>query len=194
MERSTLRWFAVLVVCCLSVGCASMQTAPKDATDAGCGFQWVDHAQGELDLLFDGRRVLRYQFAFDDASPERRSETYKPYVHVFDETGQRTLTKGSGGLYTHHRGIFLGFNHLHHDGSVYDFWHMKDVTQQHQRMLKRSADGARAELCALIHWVDGKGRTLVAEERTVIAHRTDEPMLLVLDVVSTLRAMGAASG
>ena len=40
----------------------------------------------------------------------------------------RPITKGPGGRYTHHRGIYFGFNKTAYG----DFWHCPDVSQRHE--------------------------------------------------------------
>lgn len=85
-----------------------------------------------LNLTFGDRPVLRYMHtSLDASSPERREETYKPFHHVFDPAGSSILTKGPGGLYTHHRGLFLGFNKISYgEGRSADVWHCKGKAGQ----------------------------------------------------------------
>ena len=73
-----------------------------------------DEPGKHLDFLRDGKPLVRYMYAFDDSSEDARHQTYKPYHHVFDPAGENTITKGPGGQYTHHRGIFIGFARLGH--------------------------------------------------------------------------------
>ena len=63
-------------------------------------------------------------YAHDVSTPERRLETYKPYLHVFDADGTAPITKGAGGDFTHHRGIFIGWNKISVGGKTMDRWHM----------------------------------------------------------------------
>ena len=78
----------------------------------GKSFSWNDTAGKHTDLTYDGQPVLRYMYApLDESSKEARHATMKPFHHVFDPaTGKTLLTKGPGGLFPHHRGLFLGFN------------------------------------------------------------------------------------
>ena len=106
-------------------------------------FSWKDTEGQYLDLLFDGRRVTRYMYAYDTSTPQRVFETYKPLHHVFDAQGKNLLTNGPDGeheytkkiKYPHHRGIFVGWNRLEFGGQRYDLWHMPGVAQVHQKFL-----------------------------------------------------------
>src|SRR5262245_7250087 len=68
-----------------------------------------DHEGEYLEVLLKGKPVARYMYAYDKSTPKRLDETYKPYLHVFDADGKALITKGVGGEYTHHRGIFAGW-------------------------------------------------------------------------------------
>ena len=85
-----------------------------------------------LDILSEGRRVSRYMIAHDTSTEERRHETYKPYLHVYDASGAEPVTKGAGGQFTHHRGIFFGYSRLGFEGRRLDRWHMKGGEQVHR--------------------------------------------------------------
>src|SRR5207244_7162067 len=69
------------------------------AVHAGDGFSFQDHPGEYLDVLKGGRIVARYMDAHDASTKERRAETYKPYLHVFDAAGNAPITKGPGGTY-----------------------------------------------------------------------------------------------
>ncbi|MCH9022406.1 MAG: PmoA family protein [Planctomycetes bacterium] len=154
----------------------------------GTGFSWQDHKGEYLDLLYDGHKVTRYMYGYDNSTPERLHLTYKPYHHVFDETGQKLLTKGPGGKYTHHRGIFIGWNKMAVGDKRYDFWHMKGVTQRHQKILEKTAGPQKASSKTLIHWIDPDGHVVIAEERQVTVYRSDAEEILLLDFVTQLKA------
>jgi hypothetical protein len=149
----------------------------------GDAFTWKENAHGELDLHQGDRRMLRYMHAFDDSTEERRHDTYKVYHHVFDADG-KLLTKGPGGLYTHHRGIFIGWNKTSYGDKTRDFWHMKEVTQQHVEVLAKEADEDGATLQTRIHWVDDAGVVVIDERRTITVHASDH--LLKLDFHTVL--------
>ena len=160
-------------------------------------FTWKDKEGEYLDLLFDGRRVTRYMYAYDKSTPQRVFETYKPLHHVYDAAGNR-LTNGPDAeqpylknkiLYPHHRGIFIGFNKLAFEGKQYDLWHMKDVAQVHQKFLQQLAGPVLARSKSLIHWNDKKGEPMIAEQREVTVFRQNEPAVLLLEFQSELKAV-----
>lgn len=151
-------------------------------------FRWTVASDGVLDLVDDGRRVLRYMHSRDMSTPERAHETYKCYHHVFDGEGENLLTKGPGGLYTHHRGLFIGWNRLTVGEKEYDFWHMKTVTQRHAGTVEMSAGADRARQAVLIHWCDEDGGVIIIERRELTIHRGDGSSLLLLDFQSELTA------
>lgn len=153
------------------------------------GFSWKDEPGNYLDLLFDGRRVVRYMYAYDASTPERLHETYKPYHHVFDAQGENLLTKGPGGLYTHHRGIFIGWNKLESGGEVLNLWEMTGGTQRHQKFLKETAGPVLACSESLISWDDTAGGPIIIEQRKVTVFRQPDPTILLLDFHTRLEAV-----
>ncbi len=148
-----------------------------------------DEAGKYLDILHNGKPLVRYMYEFDDSTPEARLVTYKPYHHVFAPDGKNFITKGPGGLYTHHRGIFIGFSRLAHGGKTYDHWHMKNVNMVHQSFVEQKADDKSATVTSLIHWNDPDGNPLVEETRTLTVDFTDPDAYLLTDFVSTLKAV-----
>jgi hypothetical protein len=161
-------------------------------------FDWQDKKGQYLDLLFDGRKVTRYMYAYDTSSPQRLFETYKPFHHVFDFEGRKLLTNGPDGvhpylkdkiIYPHHRGIFIGWNRLEFGGQRYDLWHMPDVAQVHQRFLELVAGPVLARSKSLIHWNDKNGEPIITEERSVTVFRQSE--IILLEFRTELKAVRA---
>lgn len=142
-----------------------------------------------LDILHDGKPLVRYMYEFDNSTPETHHATYKPYHHIFAPDGKSFITKGPGGKYTHHRGIFIGFSRLGHGGKTYDHWHMKNVNMVHQSFVEQKADDKSATATSIIHWNDPDGNPLVEETRTLTVHFTDPDAYLLADFISTLKAV-----
>ena len=122
---------------------------------------------------------------------ERLNETYKPYLHVFDADGKAPITKGPGGEYPHHRGIFIGWNKIKVGGKTYDRWHMKGGEIVHQKFVgeQNGWRGRRATFTAVTHWNDENGKPLLVEERTI--RRPPRPRAVAgssIDVTSKLTA------
>ena len=87
--------------------------------------EFRDHEGSHLDVVSDGKTLVRYMYGYDPSTPESLHKTDKPFLHVFDADGKKPITKGPGGQYTHHRGIFIGWNRIKVAGKSYDRWHMK---------------------------------------------------------------------
>ncbi len=190
----TLRLFVTALA---GVCLASVLSAPAGA--AGFGFK---DTRGEyLDVTLDGRVVARWMYAYDKSTPERLHETYKPYLHIFGPDGTKPITKGAGGKYSHHRGIFCGWK-VGVAGKTYDFWHiLKDLNgcrknfgkpshlMLHQKALDQKAGAGQATFTALIHWNDPAGSVLIGEARTLVFTRRPAPAVIQVDLVTRLKAV-----
>lgn len=167
-----------------------------DSASAGA-FSWNDKQGEYLDLLFNGRKVMRYMYAYDTSTEQRTFETYKPFHHVYDGQGHR-LTNGPDGanpypkkgiLYPHHRGIFIGWNRLTFEGRRYDLWHMREVHQVHQKFLELEAGPYMARSTALIHWNGKDGKPMLVEHRTITVYHRSNPTVVLLDFHTELKAV-----
>jgi hypothetical protein len=158
------------------------------ARAADAGFSLQDKPGEHLDVLLDGKTAARYMYAHDTSTPARRLETYKTYIHVFDAEGKAPITKGAGGDFTHHRGIFIGWNKIGFNGKTYDRWHMNNGEQVHQKFLDRKAVADEAVVACLLHWNDEAGKPIVEETRTLTFRRAPAPARLVIDFATSLAA------
>ena len=164
---------------------------------AADGFSWKDTPGKHADLSYDGTPVARYVYErIDLSSPERREETYKPFHHVYDAAGENFLTKGPGGKFTHHRGIYFGFSKCRFTKNgkeiSVDTWHCKagkgdqpGAHQTHETFLSQEADADSAVQKALIHWHDNEGEVFAIEERELTFTKADDGALVV-DFTSTV--------
>jgi hypothetical protein len=169
-----------------------------DGPASAAVFAFAD-GDGYRDLTFAGKGVLRYMDKYD---PADHLNTFKPYHHVFDfHHPGAFITKGPGGLYTHHRGLFFGFNKTQYG----DFWHcppvkpeeqakdpsLKPVSQRHDHFVadREFAGPVAARQVSVVNWVGKDGTTPVARDtREVTAWRVS-PSKLVLDYVITVEAL-----
>jgi hypothetical protein len=160
-------------------------------------FSWQNIESQYLDLLFNGQKVTRYMYKHDTSSEQLTFETYKPFHHVFDSSGN-LLTNGPDGinpyiqdeiLYPHHRGIFIGWNKLTFDNQQYDLWHMREAHQVHQEFEGLIAGPVLAKSQALINWNDNNGEPIIAEQRRTTVFRQSYPTILLLDFHTELRAV-----
>jgi hypothetical protein len=163
--------------------------AEEKAPGTQASFSFHDKPGEHLDVLLDGKVVARYMYAYDKSTPARLQETYKPYLHVFDTEGKAPITKGPGGDFTHHRGIFLGWMKIGHNGKTYDRWHMKGGEIVHQKFLDQKADRDHATFTSLTSWNDGEGKPILQEERTQTIRRAPGPGRLLIDFTTKLTAV-----
>lgn len=136
------------------------------------------------DVVRDGAIWLRTEHAPFD--PADRESTYKVYTQVYDFAGAAPITKGTGGKYPHHRGMFIGWNDTYVDGKEYDTWHMRDCTQEYAGAVENAAPGSAS---FRVDWKDNDGKTFIEETRTVAASEADGVRLF--DFTSTVTAIGA---
>jgi hypothetical protein len=154
-------------------------------------FHWQDTPGKYSDLRFGDRNVLRYMYEpVDNSSPERRDETYKVYHHIFDPAGAKLLTKGSGGLFPHHRGLFYGFNRISYgDGQTADIWHCrKGEAQVHRQVLAQEAGPVLGRHRLAIDWIGQDGQIFAREQREIAAYHL--PQGMAVEFVSQLESAG----
>jgi hypothetical protein len=114
--------------------------------------------------------------AFDSA---HREETYKPYYHLFGFKGEGPITKGVGGKFPHHRGLFIGWNQLQFEGKKFDFWHCKGVNRLHRTYLgaEETLGGTSATLANITEWPTADGVVVIREKQKVMVKRVSEKRL-----------------
>ncbi len=154
----------------LAATCGRLQSAEQEV------FRWVDHPEsGTADLMLGDAPVIRYMYAFDTSTDERQHETYKVFHHVFGPGSENVITKGPGGKYTHHRGLFIGWNKTSFGDQTLDFWHCKNGAHlRHVRFLDQTADRQHGSMTAEIHWNDAESNPVITELRTVSVTRGPE--------------------
>jgi hypothetical protein len=160
------------------------------ARAADNGFAFNDKAGEYLDVLLDGKIVARYMYAHDTSTKEKRVETYKPYLHVFDAEGKAPITQGAGGKqFPHHRGIYIGWQKLGYEGKKYNFWEMAGGDIVHDKFTEQKADTDMATFTSSTRWLPtGSDKPVIEEQRTMTFHRAPAPARLIIDFTSTLKA------
>jgi len=150
---------------------------------------WQKISPQSLLLVKDGKPLVQYEFPVFDTS--RVEQTMKPFHHIYDpETGQ-FITKGPGGLYSHHRGIFYGYNKISIDGAEpIDVWHSRNGEHTaHKAVIGEFSDSQAGGHILKIDWKDTQGKTFATETRILrVAYEGEE---MVLDFHSTLESTGA---
>ena len=154
-------------------------------------FSFRDTAGKHLDVALNSRPVTRYMYERDTSTDKTKHNTYKVYNHVFDEKGEKFLTKGAGGKFTHHRGIFIGFSRTKANGRSYDTWHMKGNNQIHQKIASKTAGPVLARYTALINWNEGEDKPILSEQREITVYNQGDSAILLLDFHTKLTAVSS---
>lgn len=161
------------------------------STAGAADFSLKDTPANYLDILSGGKIVGRYMYGHDVSTPERRLETYKPFLHIFDAEGTAPITKGAGGDFTHHRGIFIGWNKMTVAGKPMDRWHMVKGDQIHEKFLNQKAGKDGASFTSLVRWTgETPETTAVEDERTITFLPAPAPAYALVDFVSKVKAVG----
>ncbi len=165
-----------LTTICVTVCFALVQLQAAVADDT---LKWVDEPGKHRTLMKGNTPVVRYMYeALDESSAERRAETYKPYLHVYAPGSDTLLTKGPGGLYPHHRGIYYGFNKITYgDGQHCDTWHCTNGAYQSHEEFARCdtlSDPDVARLEVNIDWHGRGGKVIAHELRQMVITPRDE--------------------
>jgi len=140
-------------------------------------YSWKDEPGKHLDLLKGDKKIIRYMY--EKMNPEDRERTYKPFHHVYQADGQGFLTKGPGGKFTHHRGIYYGFSKcsaVNAEGKKVrvDTWHCRGGYQTHEKVIKSKAHENGASHTLEIAWRVDDGSIFATEQRSLaFSHRKD---------------------
>jgi hypothetical protein len=146
----------------------------REPSKTDLAFAWKEEPNDFVELSLGSRPVLRYMDkALDESTKELRAETFKVYHHLYDPKGQRLVTKGPGGLFPHHRGLFFGFNQVTYgeDKKKADVWHCTgDAYQSHEKFLVQEAGPVFGRHVATIAWHGVKKEVFATEARDVTAY------------------------
>ncbi|HZZ45168.1 MAG TPA: DUF6807 family protein [Tepidisphaeraceae bacterium] len=145
-------------------------------------FHYID-ADGYRDLFYGKQPVYRYVNKFD---PADFFNTSKPFHHIYGFHDEGFITKGPpGGLYPHHRGIFLGFT-----TQFGNFWACTDVHQQHVDYVYglESSGPVAARTISLVDWIDKDNRAVIRDTRDVTTYYVAKDAI-VLDFDITMQSL-----
>jgi hypothetical protein len=152
---------------------------------AACAAAPSSSVRGD-DLYVDGKLAAHYEHPVHD--PAHHLDTCKPYHHIYAPDG-RLLSKGLGGLFEHHRGMFIGWNQITAGKETWDVWHCRKG-----EVMRHEGYGTPAELglvgdwqVAKVSWRDGKDNVLLREQRAMKADAI-APGTTRFDVVIELAA------
>jgi hypothetical protein len=154
-------------------------------------FAWHDTKDEYSELRYNERPVLRYVYrGFDDSTKEKREETFKVYHHLYDPAGKAIITKGPGGLYTHHRGLFYGFKATYGDKKITaDTWHCPppsgdpkkpslEAHLAHEKMLSGETGPVLGRHRVQIGWHGRDKERFAAEERELTVYNVPGGLLV----------------
>ncbi len=131
-------------------------------------YVWERITEESTRLFFANQPVIQYEHPVFD--PDDIEGTKKPFHHVFEPDGNQLITKGPGGLYSHHRGIFYGYNHIYVGDSEerIDIWHAANGERsEHVEILEEFAGPVMGGHKLKIHWKDHDGNPFIEEIREV---------------------------
>ena len=139
-------------------------------------FRFEDGA-GYSDLYYGDAPVYRHVTPV--FNPLKHGDTFKVFHHVYGFHGEGFLTKGVGGEFTHHRGLFLGWSKTTTAGKEMDSWHGGAGSSiRHAKYLGQAEIGpARARRISVSEWTEKDGTVLVRDTRDVTAWFAEEGRL-----------------
>jgi len=152
---------------------ATIGDVPKRATDSSSDFRWTEQPAEYLELSYGDRPVLRYMMKPLDE--KNREQTYKVYHHVYSPDGKQIITKGPGGQFTHHRGIFYGFKVSYGEDlkKVADIWHCtKGTHQSHEGVASVDVGPVVGRHVVKIDWHGVEKEVFAQELRELTAYNT----------------------
>ena len=143
-------------------------------------FRYADRDE-HRELLLGDRPLWRHETVFD---PERFEATYKTYHHLYGFDGRKLITKGPGGKYPHHRGLFIGWSKTIAAGEEHNFWFAgegRSESQQHRGSApEREALGhVMARSISTSEWVSGERGVIVRDRRTLTTWAQPEGLRLM---------------
>ena len=143
----------------------------SDAKNSSPSFSFEDKNSELSQVTLEGKPVLQFVHPVLKEGKEREA-SYKPFHHLFDNSGS-LVTKGAGGQFTHHRGIFLGFSKVTYGNNVkVDIWHCRDDTHQaFEKVLLRESGPVLASEKDQIAWNGKNKETFAVEERQLIVYK-----------------------
>jgi len=119
---------------------------------------------------------------YNPATEATKDATFKTYTQLFDPEGKELITKGAGGKFPHHRGLFYGFMKTTYKNGPVDTWHCRDGVH-----LNLTGDGKVEEgwlgvrILLPVGWYGKKGDLFANEERQFTVFRRGESLVVDFD-------------
>ena len=135
------------------------------------GFSWKEVADEYAELSLVGKPIVRY--ICKTLTDENCEEAYKVYHHVYNPAGTRFITKGPGGKYPHHRGLFFGYCHVTYGGGQKaNTWAGQTTPQTHAGFLAEEAGPVLGRHLAAVEWRGSKDDVYLNEKRELAVFNT----------------------
>jgi hypothetical protein len=150
-------------------------------------FVWKSEPGEYAELSDLSRPVVRYMCkTLDQANLE---ETYKVYHHLYDPAGTRLVTKGSGGKYPHHRGLFFGYCDVTYGGGrKANTWSGRNTPQTHGGILAEEAGPVLGRHLVAVQWRGNQGEVYLNEKRELTVYHV--PGGTLIEFASRLATAG----
>ena len=151
------------------------------------GFSWKDTSGQYAELSLGQRPVLRYMCI--KLTDQTREDAFKVYHHLYNPAGTGLVTKGPGGQYTHHRGIFFGYcNVSYGDGRKANTWSGRNTPQTHGGVLAEEAGPVLGRHCVAVDWRGSDNEVYLKEQRELTVYAA--PGGTMIDFASRLATTG----
>lgn len=156
---------------------------------------FLDRGENREVFFRDGKKtkpVLRH--FVPDYDTESHETEFKHFQHLYVPGTDTLLTKGPGGKFSHHRGLFIGWNKTRRGDGRWDFWHGRDGAHlRHREFVPTQSRGqvAHVSSTSIADWTGKDGDVVVTETRRIVAWQQPGHRSL-LDIEITLEAQGDA--
>lgn len=177
-ERISLYMVRVWWLANQSAGETVEYTIRPDMECSEADYTWQRTGDQSIVLEFEGSPIIQYEHPVYDR--DNIDETMKAFHHVFSPITGQFITKGPGGLFSHHRGIFFGYNQVAIGDRVLDFWHNRNgERQQHAEIITEFSGPVFGGHKAMINWTAPDDEIWFEEHRDLRAHlHTDGSYLI----------------
>ena len=139
----------------------------------GRHFVWKDTPGESMELTCTEchRSISRLRYMYKAYDENDHENTYKVFHHVFDPAGQKIITKGAGGQFSHHRGVFFGFNRCSYEGQGnVDTWHCRNGAYlSHEGFLAQEAGKVVGRHTVAVDW-HGPDKVFAKEKRQLAVY------------------------
>lgn len=168
----------------------SQEFTPSQKTNCtNSAFLWEKIDENRSRLLIDKKPVIEY--VYPDFDIKRADQTMRPFHHVYAPDGSQLITKGVGGKYSHHRGIFYGYRNMRYDDRDVSTWANfgeepnNFESTEHVSFLQEWTGPVFGGHKVAVEWRNEDGEEIADEKRTIRVYRRSESELLI-DVESVL--------